>query len=122
MLLEMSSAAFTDLKHQQGQGALAVFRRSDQSRGSCLHDWLFGLVQHGVCATIAGVADGVGSWIDMGVDAGIYARTLMHHAKMKAQEIEPSKHATYEVMEHAQRSTELQVCPPMHEDKHAIQL
>jgi protein phosphatase PTC7 len=34
-----------------------------------------------------GVADGVGGWADQGVDAGVYARTLMRHAQRAAEHL-----------------------------------
>ena len=58
----------------------------------------------------AGVADGVGGWIDQGVDAGIYARQLMQHAHDKSKELQPSREAVYEALEHAQRETRVKVC------------
>lgn len=54
-----------------------------------------------------GVADGVGSWIEVGVDAGLYARALMQHAHDKAQQTEPSRQAPHDVLEHAHRETRL---------------
>ena len=42
---------------------------------------------HTVCCLIAGVADGVGSWVEVKVDAGAYARLLMKHAQVRRQHL-----------------------------------
>jgi len=59
----------------------------------------------------AGVADGVGSWADypIPVDAGIYARLLMTHAKAAAAGLAPSALAPLTVMRAAHSKTLVQV-------------
>ena len=47
---------------------------------------------------IAGLADGVGSWIESGVDAGIFARELMGNCESAAKQIAPSKTAPMNIL------------------------
>ena len=60
--------------------------------------------------TAAGVADGVGSWILSGIDAGEYAKSLMRHACEAAKRLEPSSSSPTEMLEYAHSRTQLQVC------------
>ena len=46
----------------------------------------------------AGLADGVGSWIEAGVDAGIFARELMDNCKSAAKSIPLSKSAPLNIL------------------------
>ncbi|EIE22738.1 protein serine/threonine phosphatase 2C [Coccomyxa subellipsoidea C-169] len=48
-----------------------------------------------------GVADGVGSWMDSGVDPGIYARELMSKCKEAAARVPPSKTAPLNILTNA---------------------
>ncbi|CAL5220230.1 g2206 [Coccomyxa viridis] len=45
-----------------------------------------------------GLADGVGSWIESGVDAGIFARELMGNCESAAKQIAPSKTAPMNIL------------------------
>ncbi len=47
---------------------------------------------------VAGLADGVGSWIESGVDAGIFARELMGNCEVAAKQIAPSKTAPMSIL------------------------
>lgn len=60
----------------------------------------------------AGVADGVGSWADypVPVDAGVYARMLMDHAKAAAATTAPGPLAPLAVMRAAHSQTLVQAC------------
>lgn len=62
----------------------------------------------------AGVADGVGSWADypVPVDAGVYSRLLMAHAKAAAAVTAPSALAPLAVMRAAHSQTLVQACSP----------
>ena len=46
----------------------------------------------------AGVADGVGSWIEAGVDAGIFARELMDNCKSAAKSVLLSESAPLNIL------------------------
>ncbi|BDA45683.1 probable protein phosphatase 2C BIPP2C1 [Coccomyxa sp. Obi] len=52
-----------------------------------------------------GVADGVGSWMEAGVDPGIYARELMNKCKEAATRIPPSKSAPLNILTNAYYDT-----------------
>jgi protein phosphatase PTC7 len=54
---------------------------------------------------LAGVADGVGSWSDVGVDAGEYSRLLMAEAKLLAEETQPSQLAPRLILKAAHQRT-----------------
>ena len=52
----------------------------------------------GCCHAGAGIADGVGAWIDMGVDPGIYARELMARCKEAAARVAPCRSAPVNIL------------------------
>ncbi|CAD7700039.1 unnamed protein product [Ostreobium quekettii] len=52
-----------------------------------------------------GVADGVGAWALSGIDAGVYARALMAHAREAAADFEPGPEAPREVLRAAYAKT-----------------
>ena len=60
------------------------------------------------------MADGVGSWADypVPVDAGVYSRLLMAHAKAAAAVTAPSPLAPLAVMRAAHSQTLVQACNP----------
>lgn len=58
----------------------------------------------------AGLADGVGSWIEAGVDAGIFARELMGNCKSAAKRIPPSKTAPMNILKNGYFDTKKTVC------------
>jgi len=60
----------------------------------------------------AGLADGVGSWIEAGVDAGIFARELMGNCKSAAKRIPPSKTAPMNILKNGYFDTKKTVCLP----------
>jgi len=60
----------------------------------------------------AGLADGVGSWIEAGVDAGIFARELMGNCKSAAKRIPPSKTAPMNILKNGYFDTKKTVCHP----------
>lgn len=69
-----------------------------------------GLTKGGMCCE--GVADGVGSWMEAGVDPGIYARELMNKCKEAAARIPPSKSAPLNILTNAYYDTNKIVgCP-----------
>lgn len=52
-----------------------------------------------------GVADGVGGWADIGVDAGEYSRLLMSSAMSAASRIDPAPDAPQRILQAAYRKT-----------------
>lgn len=63
-----------------------------------------------VIGCIAGLADGVGSWIESGVDAGIFARELMGNCESAAKQIAPSKTAPMNILKNGFYDTKKMVC------------
>jgi hypothetical protein len=66
------------------------------------------------CST--GLADGVGSWIEAGVDAGIFARELMGNCKAAALNIPPSKSAPITILKNGFYDTTKTVGQFSHKD------
>ena len=64
-----------------------------------------------VCRWRAGLADGVGSWIESGVDAGIFARELMDNCKSAARSIPLSKSAPLNILKNGFYDTKKTVQP-----------
>ena len=57
----------------------------------------------------AGIADGVGSWAEIDIDAGIYSRMLMNNARNAAEHTEASSDASQTVLTTAYRQTDAKV-------------
>jgi protein phosphatase PTC7 len=60
---------------------------------------------------ISGIADGVGGWIELGVDSGIYARALMENCKKAASSIPPSRSAPLTILANGFYDTNNRVSP-----------
>lgn len=58
---------------------------------------------------MAGVADGVGGWSQINVDAGVYSRLLMQTAKAAASILSPSPIAPQVILEEAHKMTNVRV-------------
>ena len=60
----------------------------------------------------AGLADGVGSWIESGIDAGIFARELMDNCKSAAKSVPLSKSAPLNILKNGFYDTKktVQLC------------
>jgi protein phosphatase PTC7 len=75
-------------------------------------DWYF-IASH---QQASGVADGVGGWAEVGVDAGAYARSLMEHAKREAEASAVAAGASnlcsQHILEHAYVRVDAQGEPP----------
>lgn len=52
-----------------------------------------------------GIADGVGGWADIGVDAGEYSRMLMDKARAAARTTAPGANAPQSILDAAYRQT-----------------
>ena len=59
---------------------------------------------------VPGIADGVGGWSELDVDAGIYSRQLMSNAKKIAERTGPSSDAPQDILIQAHSQTDVQVC------------
>lgn len=62
---------------------------------------------HFICSDkrAIGVADGVGGWVDLGVDAGIYARELMYNSLIAVQDEPTGSTDPARVLEKAHANT-----------------
>lgn len=100
-----SSAGSDDRTNQEGRSLKLV-------SGSCYlphpeKEEKGGEDAHFICSDkrAIGVADGVGGWVDLGVDAGIYARELMYNSLIAVQDEPTSSSDPARVLEKAHANT-----------------
>ena len=59
------------------------------------------------------MADGVGSWEERGINAGLYSRMLMEQAALKERTTTPGAEAAQQILEAAHANTDAQVLLPI---------
>ena len=60
----------------------------------------------------AGIADGVGSWIERNIDPGLYSKMLMEKSKEAAMSTPVSEDVARQILVKGHGMTDLQVYPP----------